>query len=245
MDPPAAGSWNMAVDDVLLEAAANEGRATLRFYRWQEPTLSLGYFQTYADRWQHAASGGAAVVRRVTGGGAIVHDLELTYSIALPEGHPLALGRLRLYRAVHAALIEALASWGIRATLFEPPTPSQNAPIEPFLCFQRRSPGDVLLDGTKIAGSAQRRSRGAVLQHGSMLLARSSAAPELLGPRELADIIIEPEQLAEAWLAKLAGMLGSGCQPGKLTDSERGRAAQLAAEKHASRLWVESRGRNP
>ena len=68
LDPPAAGAWNMAVDEALLEAAAAEGQCTLRFYRWQEPTLSLGYFQAYADRWQHAASsqcrGGPSPERR-------------------------------------------------------------------------------------------------------------------------------------------------------------------------------------
>ena len=216
LDPPASGAWNMAVDEALLEAAAAEGQSTLRFYRWAEPTLSLGYFQTYGDHFQHEASRGCAVVRRPSGGGAILHDRELTYSLAVPERHPLAATRLRTYRAVHQALIAALGRWGIEAGMLTcseaspartatssprsgracPPLTMAEATAgkparftaeiaeagrdfarEPFLCFQRRSPGDVLVGGVKVAGSAQRRCRGAVLQHGSLLLARSPAAP--------------------------------------------------------------------
>jgi len=132
LDPPAAGAWNMAVDEALLEAAA-EGQGTLRFYRWSEPTLSLGYFQQYADRRQHEPSRQCAVVRRPSGGGAILHDIELTYSLAVPSRHPLALDRLGFYQAVHTALIAVLAEWGIEATMFARPErlapPSPPAPL--------------------------------------------------------------------------------------------------------------------
>src|SRR5438445_617792 len=78
-DLPGDGPWNMAVDEALLEDAARSGRPTLRFYGWAEPTLSLGYFQPYAQRASHPPSSRCAVVRRPTGGGAILHDAELTY----------------------------------------------------------------------------------------------------------------------------------------------------------------------
>jgi lipoate-protein ligase A len=238
IDPPASGAWNMAVDEVLLEAADAEGQCTLRFYQWEEPTLSLGYFQTYSDRWRHQASGRSAVVRRASGGGAILHDRELTYSFAVPNCHPLAADRLGFYRAVHLALIEVLADWGIEATLHSqsPPTTSQ-----PFLCFQRRSPGDVVVGGVKIAGSAQRRSRGAVLQHGSVLLARSAAAPELDGLKELANKSIEPESMIEKWLEKLTKTPPEMVKNGLLTASQRGRAAALAVEKYGTAAWTETR----
>ena len=74
LDPPASGAWNMAVDEALLEAAAADGQCTLRFYRWAEPTLSLGYFQAYCRPPAPPASAGCAVVRRPSGGGAILHD---------------------------------------------------------------------------------------------------------------------------------------------------------------------------
>ena len=118
IDPPADGAWNMAVDEVLLKAAA-AGRCCFRFYRWQVPTLSLGYFQAIDDRRRHVASFGCPVVRRSSGGGAIVHDRELTYSVALPGEHPLAMGRMLLYQAVHQTLIEVLAAAGIQAEIYQ------------------------------------------------------------------------------------------------------------------------------
>jgi lipoate-protein ligase A len=262
LDPPAAGAWNMAVDETLLEAAAAEGLCTLRFYQWAEPTLSLGYFQAYADRDGHEASRGCAVVRRPSGGGAILHDIDLTYSLAVPDHHPLAVDRLRTYRVVHHALIEVLAGLGIEASLFAPggtagsPSSAGNAVgqanratprqpdlprREPFLCFQRRAPGDVLVEGEKIAGSAQRRCRGAVLQHGSVLLARSAAAPELVGLKELTARTIPVEEFIQSWLARLSGALAIRWQSGSLGEAHRRRAAQLATEKYGSPTWINCR----
>ena len=90
IDPPGAGAWNMAVDEVLLEWSAEQGGCCWRLYRWQEPTLSLGYFQPYDERRRHPASRDCPAVRRLSGGGAILHDAELTYSLVVPSGHPLA-----------------------------------------------------------------------------------------------------------------------------------------------------------
>ena len=159
LDPPAAGAWNMAVDEALLEDAALQRRCWLRFYRWQEPTLSLGYFQSYADRRQHSASSGCPAVRRSSGGGAILHDLEVTYSLAVPEGHPLAVSRLRTYRVVHEALVETLARWGIGAGIFAE-TDRPPAGKSPFLCFQRRSQGDVLVGGRRSPAVPKRGAAG-------------------------------------------------------------------------------------
>ena len=200
----------MAVDEALLEAAA-EGQGTLRFYRWSEPTLSLGYFQQYPDRWQHEPSRQCAVVRRASGGGAILHDIELTYSLAVPAAHPLAADRLGCYRAMHAALVEALADWGVQAVVLQQ-ADKESHHRQPFLCFQRRAPGDVLVDGVKIAGSAQRRCRGAVLQHGSVLLGRSAAAPELPGLANLSGKQVDHRQLLDAWLQRLALAPLEGCR---------------------------------
>ena len=239
-DPPASGAWNMAVDEALLEAAATDGQCALRFYGWEQPTLSLGYFQTYAERWQHVASAAAAVVRRVSGGGAILHDDELTYSFAIPAGHPLAAGRLQFYTAVHAALIEVLTDWGIQAHVFEhPPDEQRSRQPEPFLCFQRRSPGDVLVGETKIAGSAQRRCRGAVLQHGSVLLGRSAAAPELAGLRELTGKAVGVAELRESWRRRLAERLAIECRDGEFPPDLRRRAALIAAQKYVSPAWTQ------
>ncbi|MCE5267831.1 MAG: lipoate--protein ligase family protein [Planctomycetaceae bacterium] len=244
LDPPASGSWNMAVDEALLEAAT-EGHSTLRFYRWSEPTLSLGYFQTYKDRFAHEASRDCAVVRRSSGGGAILHDIELTYSLAVPEQHPLAATRLKTYRAVHFALIAALKRWQIEAGMLTCATaPRPDGGREPFLCFQRRSPGDVLVGCHKVAGSAQRRCRGAVLQHGSLLLARSPAAPELDGLKELGGKPFSAEEFTQAWLQELSGVLGVAWRQEQLPAAQRRRAAAIEAEKYAAALWTENRGRS-
>jgi lipoate-protein ligase A len=242
LDPPASGAWNMAVDEVLLEDAAAEGRCWLRFYRWQQPTLSLGYFQAYADRRQHPASSRCPVVRRTSGGGAILHDVELTYSLAVPQHHPLAASRLRTYRVIHEALVQTLSRRGIDATILgQADQESGNRP--PFLCFQRRSPGDVLVGGAKIAGSAQKRCRGAILQHGSVLLARSAAAPELPGLEELANQTIVAEEFTREWLASLKEALAISWQEGDISTSHRRMAESLAEGKYSTARWTESRWR--
>ena len=83
VDPPADGAWNMAVDEALLLSDERTG-LTIRFYQWEEPTLSLGYFQSLAEREQHPPSVDCPMVRRASGGGAILHDRELTYSMVAP-----------------------------------------------------------------------------------------------------------------------------------------------------------------
>ena len=180
----------MAVDEVLADSAAELGQCSLRFYQWFAPTLSLGYFQPFALREEHCASAELSIVRRASGGGAIVHDRELTYSLAVPVAHPLVSDAMRLYNTVHESLIATLAKWKIAAHRNVAPSglpPHQ----EPFLCFVRRSPGDVMLSSAKICGSAQRRRRGAIVQHGSVLLQRSPAAVELPGIAELTGIQLD------------------------------------------------------
>jgi lipoate-protein ligase A len=230
----------MAVDEALLEDAALERRCWLRFYRWQEPTLSLGYFQSYADRRQHLASSSCPAVRRSSGGGAILHDLEVTYSLAVPEGHPLAASRLRTYRVVHEALVETLARRGIRAGIFAE-TDRPPAAKSPFLCFQRRSQGDVLVGGEKIAGSAQKRCRGAVLQHGSVLLARSPWAPELPGLKEVANQPIDAEEFVREWLGNLAVALAMSWERVDIFLPHRERATAIAESKYSAAGWTMNR----
>ena len=242
IDPPAPGAWNMAVDEVLLESAAQCGDSTLRFYCWSEPTLSLGYFQEYADRITHVSSRQAAVVRRLTGGGAILHDHELTYSLSAPAEHPWVRERDRLYATIHAALIDALDAMGVRAVLCKPAAVG-TGPGEPLLCFQRRAMGDVLIGTAKVAGSAQRRRRGAVLQHGSVLLARSAAAPELDGLSELTGQPIGAEQLLAAWLPLLQRRLAADWQRGGLSEQQQIEAMLLSTNRYAAASWTERRGR--
>ncbi len=234
------GPWNMAVDEVLLESAAAAGPGALRFYGWSEPTLSLGCFQRYAERAAHAPSRSCALVRRITGGGAIVHDRELTYSLALPATHVLAANHQRLYQVVHTALVEALAQWRIRAALV-PSGERTSGPRQAFLCFLRRAPGDVLVGPAKVAGSAQRRRSGAVLQHGSVLLAGSPAAPELPGIEDVAGQKIVPQELAEAWLVRLQAHLGMAWREDRPSENEQRAAEWLVRERYTAERWTQKR----
>jgi lipoyl(octanoyl) transferase len=236
IDDPLPGDWNMAVDEALLERAAEAGSVCLRLYGWSEPTLSLGYFQPLADRARHIASRSCPLVRRSSGGGAILHDREMTYSLALPSGHRLARQAEELYMAVHKALIEALSTLGVAAEIN--PTASGLAPEEePFLCFQRRAVGDVLLGNVKIAGSAQRRSRGAVLQHGSILLQTSPQAPELQDIEQLAGVRLTSADLERTWMPTLQNRLGLEFHRQPLTAAEIERARALVAEKFGHSSW--------
>jgi lipoate-protein ligase A len=239
IDPPAEGQWNMAVDEALLDSAVGDARATLRFYRWSRPTLSLGYFQAVGQRVSHAASSGCPCVRRPTGGGAIIHDAELTYSLALPATHALASSPVALARAVHETLIAALTPLSGATVTLAPAAPSVRP--EPFLCFARRVAGDVLLGEAKIAGSAQRRRQAAVLQHGSILLRRSIAAPEFAGWEDLTGVLLEALELARRWHPLIAERLGLRVDDGDLTATEQARAAALDKGKYATGRWTERR----
>ncbi len=264
IDPPLPGPWNMGVDEALLAEAFENGVATLRFYQWNEPTLSLGYFQRYADREQHAASRNCPVVRRQSGGGAILHDHELTYSLAVPSSFPLARQAGALYDYVHSAFIAALtglpfspssSALRIRGDQTAPP-----AIHEPFLCFERQSPGDVILipggsaatagyptstatpeSGWKVLGSAQRRHRGAILQHGSLLAKKSVAAPELPGLSDLSNMELQIDELAAAVAAGFAAALNVRLVPDQLSKDVESKAADLANKKYSSAAWTKRR----
>ena len=242
-DPPGSGAWNMAVDEMLLEWSSQSGRAAWRWYAWEEPTVSLGYFQKASDRAQHGPSAGCAWVRRATGGGAIVHDAEWTYSCVLPIQHPAARHRDLLYRAVHEAFIAALGAVGIAAQWARGETAAATAGPQSYVCFQRRSPGDVVVGPHKILGSAQRRTARAVLQHGSLLLRRSPAAPELPGICDLAGGILPLEEVRAGCLQRLARALALDWTPGELTPAMFQRSTYWVGARYGLAAWNVDRSR--
>ncbi len=269
IDEPADGAWNMAVDEALVESASTEGVATLRLYQWR-PTLSLGYFQKYAERESHAASAGLPCVRRSSGGGALVHDRELTYSLALPATALAGVDTRALYCKAHKAIIAAVAELGGAAQRLSLCNPEKQprSEREPFLCFLRRADGDLLVEGPfpeqpvvsgksvdddprssamaaggvggryKVCGSAQRKRRGALLQHGGVLLAQSPAAPELPGLKELGVIDVNPADLTPVSAHNLSVALDLRCRLDSYRPAEL-RAAQLTVnDKYDAEAWL-------
>jgi len=237
IDSPADGVTNMARDEALL-VGVGEGASppTMRFYKWDPPTISLGYFQSYGEYESLAPPvGDLAVVRRTTGGGAILHDREWTYSMALPISHPLVqAGASQLYDLVHAALIDTLALLGVRAERGQL-TDRSSAGRGPFFCFDRRHCTDVLLDGDKLAGSAQRRTKTAILQHGSIILANRYEQHHVAAITNHVDL--EDDALLTPFVDALEQRLGVTFEEGEWSADELARADDSAA-KYGGEEWT-------
>ena len=208
IDPePHRGDWNMAADELLLTAAIERGQCSVRLYRWAEPTISLGYFQRLEDVPAPLRRAGLPVVRRLTGGGAILHHHELTYSCAVPAQHPLAHNPKDLYLRVHERAIDVLAGFGV-PTQFRGTEDRDRG--QEFLCFARGDSFDVVMAGDhKVLGSAQRRRKGSILQHGSLVLHRSDYAPQFPGIEDLAGRTIPTADLSRTLAQALGIQLAS------------------------------------
>ncbi len=250
------GPTNMAIDEALLDAVASDPTfSVVRTYEWSVPTLSLGYFQKVGEAEADPRWLGAATVRRPTGGGALWHDREITYAVVVPSSHPLARPSTALYRAIHASIADQLRLFGLKAERRgSDPSPPDSSALRPFLCFQDRDTDDVVVGRAKLVGSAQRRRSGAVLQHGSLLLARSPSTPELLGVTELRidqaseahhDEAHHPGHDSQSWatiLQKiLPGTIGGSIFEEDLTDWERDRADILRRQTYENPSWTRRR----
>ncbi len=169
LDPAADGRWNMAVDEALLATAQAGGPPALRLYGWRGPWLSLGYAQVLpASSAEACGRVGVGVIRRITGGSAVLHGADLTYAVAAPESE-LPAGLQASYALVGRALLRALHGLGVAAHVAAHSSVPRAA--APFDCFARAGGDEICVAGRKLAGSAQRRSGGGLLQHGSLRLA--------------------------------------------------------------------------
>jgi lipoate-protein ligase A len=250
-DAPDDGAWNMAVDEALLDSHL-EGRpvwpVTLRLYGWTPATLSLGKGQA-ADRvcdlsWLRAR--GIDLVRRPTGGQAVLHDDERTYAVAgRVRRAPFAGGVLETYRSISRALVDGLASLGVPAKASAGPAPRPAGAA----CFALTSAHEIEAGGRKLVGSAQLRRRDAFLQHGSILLhadarllARATATDvttitltdlaRLLGRRPRA------EALDEAIVGAFESVFSVRLEEAALDGWERERATRLYTWKYLSSAWT-------
>lgn len=232
----ADGPNNMAADETLL-ASAGDGVASLRFYGWSEATLSLGYFQPERLRHEDARLAALPFVRRPSGGDTLVHHHELTYCLALPAGKPWHSEEPWLTR-MHGLLAEVLTAWGVSAALH--PHTDRTAFAGP-LCFHHFTAGDLIVNAAKVVGSAQRRQRGALMQHGAVLLAASPATPSLPGLQELLGVRIAPEPLAAAVADAFRRRTGWHVEPGGWTVAERAALSALVEGKYRRGEWNEKR----
>jgi len=257
---PARGTWNMAVDESILEhIGRGESLPTLRLYSWQPPCLSLGHAQPFADvDVQRLNERGWDVVRRPTGGRAILHTDELTYSVIAPNDEPRVAGSiLESYNRLAGALLQAVKSLGLPVEIKEGSGTIHE--MQNPVCFEVPSAYEITVHGKKLIGSAQARRKEGVLQHGSLPLtgnlaritealtftdesARQDAAGRLLSRATTVESILGHEVLwndaAQAFIWAFEATLNLKLEEQPLSEKERGRVDELVREKYAHPSWT-------
>ncbi len=257
---PAPGAWNMAVDEAISRAIA-EGLVapTLRFYAWAPPCVSLGRNQPIAgvDLVRIAAQG-YQVVRRPTGGRAILHTDELTYSLIASPEHPLMAGYvLDSYLRISHGLVAGLRRLGIAAE--EAPGANRAGPDVSAACFEVPSAYEIVAGGRKILGSAQARRAKSVLQHGSLPLTgdltrvvdclafpdevardalRASLAGHAATAETLAGRAINYDEALAALVEGMVEALGIELVDAELTDQERAWTEELIRDRYSNSEWT-------
>lgn len=263
-DGPRPGATNMALDHALA-AESVEGEAVLRLYGWTRPTVSFGRNEPALDRYGPTAGDAAGErdgettgdtarvedvdwVRRPTGGRAVVHDAEVTYAVVAPAG---ALGGPRLaYRRINEALAGALASLGAPVALSGPaavPT------LDAGPCFQSPAEGEVTTEGRKLVGSAQARVEGALLQHGSILLAGDQTFLEALrtsatgtpggaytAPATLSDLLpaVAFDDVSDAVVGHMQKTFDGAWRTDEYRQTEVDAAIRLETERYGTEAWT-------
>jgi lipoate-protein ligase A len=253
--PPARGAWNMAVDEAILETVGRGGSLpTLRLYAWEPACLSLGYAQPLTDvdipRLQAC---GWEMVRRPTGGRAVLHADEITYSVIAPLEEPRLAGTvLESYSRLATALVEALRLLSLPVEVQEHTGMEGKTPNP--VCFEIPSTYEITVGGKKLVGSAQARRKEGVLQHGSLPLTgdltrilkvlvfpdeetRTRAASHLLERATTVETalgrVVGWDEAVQAYATAFQTVLDLDLQPGALTTEEESRARELSATKYA------------
>jgi lipoyl(octanoyl) transferase len=215
---PHPAAINMAIDQALLETVVVP---TIRFYRWRSPAVSFGYFGKFSDLAIYAAE--RDLVRRWTGGGIVFHGDDLTYSIVIPASDPtFNESSIAIYEKIHRALAEALNGSCRRAELVGSARCTDRTPQRAFPtnnCFANPVRADVMMDGRKIAGAAQRRTRRGLLQQGSI------------------QGITMKSDLAQ----KFAQALSANCSEFEINEEIFQRAQELGQEKYSTESWLKKR----
>ncbi len=259
--PPARGAWNMAVDEAILQSAGHGvSLPTLRLYDWSPACLSLGYAQSFKDvDTTRLRAQGWDVVRRLTGGRAILHIDELTYSVCAAPNDPRVLGSvLESYHRLAKALITALHNLGLPVEMEENTSPGGN--VRGPVCFEVPSAYEIVVNGKKLVGSAQARKKEGVLQHGTFPLCgdltritqalifpdettRSAAAEKLLSRATTAETVcghaLAWHTAAQAFVNAFEVELGLNFERDELTTIEKKYAQELLETKYDHPSWTE------
>lgn len=262
VSPPRHGAWNMAVDEAVLETVGQgQSLPTLRLYAWEPACLSIGYAQPSADIDRlRLSSLGWNWVRRPTGGRAILHTDELTYSVIVPLTEPrVSGGVLESYQRLSKALLSALHIMNIPAEA-HPTNPTGNTQDNRAVCFEVPSNYEIVVDGKKIIGSAQARRKNGVLQHGTLPLwgdltritnvlvysdefKRRDAALSLLSHATTVETIlgfrISWMAAADAFISGFQTELELELVQSELSNIEIKRANRLIKEKYNHLSWLE------
>ena len=217
-----SAAMNMAIDEALLETAVGP---TIRFYRWRSPALSFGYFGKFSDVAIYAAE--RDLVRRWTGGGIVFHGDDLTYSIVIPAKDPVFdQSSIAVYEKIHRALCEGLNKIGTQAVVVggvDPGGPVVGmraaASASGYNCFANPVRADVMMDGRKIAGAAQRRTRRGLLQQGS----------------------IQGFAMSTDLAQRFAQALSANCSESEITKAILKQAQQVAHQKYGTESWLRKR----
>ena len=212
-----SAATNMAIDEALLEAVTIP---SIRFYRWNSPALSFGYFGKFADVADYAIE--RDLVRRWTGGGIVFHGDDLTYSIVIPASDPIFGESSRsIYEKIHRALGDALIATGQRALIAGVVDPSATVTDASYngQCFANPVRADVMVNGRKVAGAAHRRTRAGLLHQGS----------------------IQRVDLGNDLAEQFAGELADVCDERSLTTQIVERAREIAQQKYDTQNWLQRR----
>lgn len=258
-------AFNMALDEALLEWHS-EGKIppTIRFYGWNPPTLSIGYFQKVEKEIDMEAvkKYGLGFVRRPTGGRGVLHDQELTYSVIVSEAHPkMPQTVTEAYRVISQGILEGFRFLGLDAYFAVPKTEEEKADLKnprSAVCFDAPSWYELVVEGRKVAGSAQTRQKGVILQHGSILLdldeemlfrlfkypnervkerLRQNFKQKAVAINELTERKITLPEAKEAFYKGFEKGLEIVLEPYTLSSEEMAYVNELAEKKYASDEW--------
>jgi lipoate-protein ligase A len=248
---PAAGAWNMAVDEYLFRSLTDEPITTVRFYRWERPTASLGFGQTTAKvvDLEFCRRSGVDVVRRPTGGKLVLHDREVTYAVVSSDAETFTTTLGGSYQWISRGLVKGLEALGLKPVLAGETPPDYVKGTMP--CFSQPARNEIEIDGRKIIGSAQKRTGNRFLQHGSIPLAGDEDLLRAVSLRKgdptkilmtsLSEALGRPVAFAEAVDRFIEGFASFGeidFEPFAVGKEERAAIEDLRRRKYATDAWT-------